>query len=157
MTELLIVKCQYPWSIHFLHWPGKRVKGRCDLADNERLISSVNGGKGSISGVGEMTFLGEINPWESEGSKISASMGLSHISPPQVTGSHLLTTNALILNSDTLSCWDLNFCCNSVSFIRRPLLWFSATWALWLPERRFFSWAQLSGWVNQDNQIHLSP
>ena len=70
-----------------------------------------------------------INSWDSQ---------LSHI-PITSYGIPYLSINVLILTSDTLWGWDSRFSCNSVSLIMRTSVWFSATQALWLLERRFSS------------------
>lgn len=84
-------------------------------------------------------FLRWDKPWESEGSKFSASVRSFHTSPSQVTGgAHSLPVNALILTADTLQGWGLNFRCNSHKLILRPLVWFSTIWALAAGEKILF-------------------
>ena len=85
------------------------------------------------------TSSGGANPWESEDSKFSASTWSSHTSPSHIIGSHSLPISALTLTVDTLWGWDLNFHCTSANLTMRVSVWFSATWALLLQERRFSS------------------
>lgn len=73
-----------------LESPSEKVTA--SLVENEGLISSVKIKNGNISrSRAEGTIsLGEMNPWESEGSKFSSSVWSSHTSPSQVKGSNSL-------------------------------------------------------------------
>lgn len=65
-----------------------------------------------------------------------------HISTPSYKIPSL-PISALTLRTDTLWDWDLTFYGNSANLIMRALNWYSTTWVLWLPERRFPSKAHL--------------
>lgn len=88
-------------------------------------------GDGSISPAegGATTSLGEINPWASEGSTFSTSIGSSYISLSRVIGSHSLPVNAPTLTANTSKA-------EIFTVIQTPL-YYSLT--LWLLEKGFSS------------------
>jgi hypothetical protein len=81
-------------TIHLAISPAEKVTA--GLAVNKGLIFPVKGEKAVLRSEAERTTSSEKNPWELEGSVFSASLGPSHTSQSEVTGSHSLPISAFL-------------------------------------------------------------